>query len=92
MIMLYSKSLIIFRIFSFSLFLQEKFGYVIPPVLGYSCFNKVEFLADGYFDNNLNILLIQMSAANSQYHSGVIKGIPKSKIELNTYVYGLAQY
>lgn len=91
--MCYSTPLILLCLLSFSAFLQETFGEYGPRVLAYNYFNQVEFLANGYYEENLNTLLTEILSKeilDSRYRNGFINGTYTSIIEQNTYLYGLA--
>lgn len=91
--MLYSTSLILVSLLLFSFFPPRCLMYAVPGIMGYSCFNKVEFLAHGDYENNLIALLterLSKEISNSGYQNAIVGGTSKSATEENTFVYGLA--
>lgn len=66
-----SKSLVILILLAFSLFVQV-IGPYAPLVLGYKCFNEVEFLPGGQYEVNLNTLLTKISSTEI-FGSGLSK-------------------
>lgn len=89
--MFHSKPIIHFSLLAFSLFLVRTFEDVYKPrVLGHSCFKRVQFPANGYYQDNLNTLLTQVvlskEITDSEYKAGIINATSTSITEQNTSV------